>query len=285
MAPEDVPKTAITTPFGLYEFLRMPFGLKNAAQAFQRLMDTVCRGLDFAFDYIDDILVASEDVDTHKEHLRLLFLRLQKNGLVINVSKCQFGRDSIDFLGHRITPEGIAPLPTRVDAVTRFPQPTTIKGLQEFVGMVNYYRRFIPEAAQIMLPLFEPLAGKLKTLVWSEAMAGAFQATKQALAEATLLTHPHQDAPISLTADASDQAVGAVLQQYVNNTWEPLAFFSKKLRPPERKYSAFHRELLALYLGIRHFRYFLEGRQFTAYTDHKPLTFAMHKAAEPWSNR
>ena len=146
------------------------------------------------------------------------------------------------------------PLPDQVDAITQFNQPSTVKGLQEFVGMVNFYHRFIPAAARMMLPLFKALTSKPKTLVWNEAMVKAFQDTKKALAEATLLTHPHHDAPTSLTADASEQAVGAVLQQSVNGVWVPLAFFSKKLRPPERKYSAFDRELLALYLGIRHFR-------------------------------
>ena len=216
--------------------------------------DGHCHGLDFAFIYIDDILVASKDVETHKEHLRLLFQRLQEYGLVINVSKSQFGCDTIDFLGHHITHAGIMPLPDQVDAITQFNQPSTVKGLQEFVGMVNFYHRFIPAAARMMLPLFEALTNKPKTLVWNEAMVKAFQDTKKALAEATLLTHPHHDAPTSLTADASEQAVGAVLQQSVNGVWVPLAFLSKKLRPPERKYSAFDRELLALYLGIRHFR-------------------------------
>ena len=116
-------------------------------------------------------------------------------------------------------------------------------------------------------------------------MVQAFQDTKTALAEATMLTHPRRNAPTSLTVDASDKAVGAVLQQLVHGNWRPLAFFSKQLRPPERKYSAFDRELLALYLGIRHFRYFLEGRDFVAYTDHKPLTFCMAKASDPWSSR
>jgi transposase InsO family protein len=285
VAAEDIPKTAITTPFGLFEFLRMPFGLKNAAQAFQRLMDTVCRELEFAFVYIDDILVASKDVETHKLHLRRLFEKLQEHGLVVNVSKCQFGRNTLDFLGHRITSAGIMPLPERVDAIIKLVQPTTLKGLQEFVGMVNFYRRFIPAAAQTMLPLFEALTGKPKTLVWNDSMMTAFHNTKQALADATLLAHYCQDAQISITTDASAVAVGAVLQQLVDGNWVPLAFFSQKLRPPEKKYSAFDRELLALYLGIRHFRYFLEGRQFIAFTDHKPLVFCMSKMAEPWSNR
>ena len=285
VAEADIPKTAIITPFGLFEFLRMPFGLKNAAQAFQRMMDTVCQGLDFTFVYIDDILVASEDVETHKQHLQELFQRLKDYGLVINLSKSQFGCDTIDFLGHRISNAGIMPLPDKVDAVVRFNQPVTIRGLQEFVGMANFYRRFIPAAAQTMLPLFEALAGKPKTLSWSEDMVAAFRNTKRALANVALLAHPAQNAPISLTADASDRAIGAVLEQFVNKGWQPLAFFSKKLRSPEKKYSAFDRELLALYLGIKHFRYFLEGRQFTAYTDHKPLTFCMAKATDPWSCR
>ena len=121
------------------------------------------------------------------------------------------------------------PLLNKVDAITRFKQPVTVKGLQGFVGMANFYRRFIPAAARMMLPLFEALTAKSKTLVWYEVMMKAIQDTKKALAEATLLTHPRHDAPTSLTADASDQAVGAVLQQFVKGSWEPLAFFSKKL--------------------------------------------------------
>ena len=275
---EDIPKTAIITPFGLYEFLRMPFGLKNAAQAFQRLMDTVCQGLDFTFVYIDDILVASEDEDTHLDHLHQLFQRLKDYGLVVNV-------ESLDFLGYHINCDGIVPLPDKVSVITEYPQPETVKALQEFVGMVNFYHRFIPAAAQLMSPLFEALTSQTKTLVWNDTMTQAFDNIKKALAKATLLAHPRHDAPISLTTDASDRAVGAVLQQWTDESWEPLAFFSKKLRPPEQKYSAFDRELLALYLGIRHFRHFLEGRKFTAYTDHKPLIFCMSKVSEPWSNR
>ena len=164
------PNSAIITLFKLYEFLRMPFGLKNSAQAFQRLMDTVCRGLDFAFVYIDDILVASNNIETHKEHLRLLFQRLQEFGMVINASKCQFGRDTIDFLGHRINSSGSFSLPDKVQAISEFNQPVTIKGLQEFVGMVNFNRRFIPAAAQLMSPLFDALDGKPNILVWNDVM-------------------------------------------------------------------------------------------------------------------
>ena len=283
--PEDVPKTAVITPFGLWEFLRVPFGLKNAAQAFQRLMDTVLRDLDFTFVYIDDILIASRNKTEHMVHLRQVLERLQQQGLVINLAKCQFGREELDFLGHRITKHGIAPLPSKVDAIKDFPRPTTVKGLQEFMGMVNFYHRFVPAAASIMQPLYSALVGKPKELQWDEAMTSAFNSTKEALSNATMLAHPRTEAPIAVTVDASGVAVGAVLEQLVHGSWQPLAFFSRQLRPTERKYSAFDRELLALHLAIRHFRYFVEGRNFTAFTDHKPLTFAFAKVSDPWSAR
>ncbi|MCH9663075.1 MAG: hypothetical protein K0U66_05395, partial [Gammaproteobacteria bacterium] len=284
---DDIPKTAVITPFGLYEFLRMPFGLKNAAQAFQRLMDMVCQNLEGVFVYLDDILVASIDRAKHFQDLRALFVRLKQFGLVVNPSKCEFGASAINFLGHRINRQGAIPLPEKVEAIRQFPQPTTIKGLQEFVGMVNFFHRFVPAAAQHMQPLFAALAGKPKQahLAWTDDMSRAFTATKQALTDASMLVHPRPDAPTALTVDASDKAVGGVLEQKIDDRWQPLAFFSRQLRAPEVKYSAFDRELLAAHLAVRHFRFFLEGRAFTIFTDHKPLTLAMHKVSEPWSAR
>lgn len=287
VAPEDIPKTAVITPFGLFEFTRMPFGLKNAAQAFQRLMDTVCANLDFTFVYLDDILVASKSRAEHITHLRLLFQRLSSHGLVISPKKCEFGVTEIDFLGHTVNENGAAPLPAKVKALTSFPIPSTVKGLQEFVGMANFYHRFIPAAAKLMRPLYKALSGKSKKqhIEWSEEMKTAFDGTKRALTKATMLSHPLPNAKISLATDASDVAIGAALQQWVANAWQPLAFFSRQLRKAELRYSAFDRELLAVYLSIRHFRYALEGRAFTVYTDHKPLTFAMSKISDPWSAR
>ena len=207
MSPKDIAKTAVITPFGLYEFLRMPFGLKNSAQAFQRLIDTVCQGLDFTFAYLDDILVYSQSKDEHFRHLRILFQRLERHGMIINVSKCQFGLSEIDFLGHRVTANNIAPLPEKVAAIENFGQPTTIKGLQTFVGMVNFYHRFVPRVAELMRPLHQALSGKAKTLVWDDALGEAFENTKSALANATMLQHPKTDAPFALTTDASEIAV------------------------------------------------------------------------------
>ena len=283
----DVAKTAVITPFGLFEFLRMPFGLKNAAQAFQRLMDKVCQGLDRVYVYLDDILIASVNQSQHLADLTALFERLKQFGLVVNPTKCVFAVSEINFLGHQITQHGAIPLPEKVAAIRSFPQPSTIIELQQFVGMVNFYHRFIPSAARHMQPLFAAMTGKSKRahIFWTDDMTRAFIDIKQALADATMLTHPHPDAVIALVVDASDTAVGGVLEQSVSGSWRPLAFFSRQLRPPETKYSAFDRELLAVHLAVRHFRSFLEGRNFTIFTDHKPLTFAMKKVTEPWSAR
>ncbi|XP_032895478.1 uncharacterized protein LOC116985123 [Amblyraja radiata] len=205
--PDDMPKTAIITPFGLFKFVRMPFGLKNAAQAFQRLMDCVCRGLDFVFVYLDDSLVDSRSRQEHCIHLRQLCQRLSDFGLAINASKCRFGVTAIDSLGHRVTAQGVVPLPTRVDAIRRFPRPTTVRGLQEFVGMVTFYHRFLPSAAAIMRPLFHLIAGHRREVDWSMEATAAFERAKQALAEATMLVHPREDATTALTVDASEVAV------------------------------------------------------------------------------
>lgn len=147
IAKEDIPKTAVITPFRLFEYLRMSFGLKNTAQAFQRLMDTVCRDLDHVYVYLDDILIASQDPVEHMADLRAVCERLSKYGLIVNTDKCLFGQQEIDFLGHHISKHGITPLPSKVAAIVKFPQPPTKKGLQEFVGMVNFYHRFIPNAS------------------------------------------------------------------------------------------------------------------------------------------
>ncbi len=256
--PDDIGKTAIVTPFVFWEFLRMPFDLKNAAQSFQRMMDEVLKGLNFTFVYIDDILIFSHSKAEHLTQLRSVFQRLRLHGLVVSLAKCQFRRREIDFLGHRITSQGIVPLQTKVLAVREFEKPTTVKGLQEFIGMINFYHRFIPGVASIMQPLYKAVAGKSKHLEWSECMFKAFDRTKYVLADATMLVHPRSDLPLAVTVDASGIAVGAVLEQCVEGQWYPLAFFSRQLRLAQRKYSAFDREILALYLTVRHFRFYLD---------------------------
>ena len=280
MAADSVPKTAIVTPFGLWEFLRMPFGLKNAAQAFQRLMDGIFRQLDFAFVYLDDILIASSSDDEHFDHLRQVFDLLSANGLVINKFKCVFGVTELDYLGHKVTIKGIQPLPDRIKSIQNFPIPQNRPALQRFLGLINYYHRFLPNIAHKLAPLHLASSGRGKSIEWSQSCQEAFDCAKSALAHATLLHHPRANAITSITVDASDVGLGAQLEQLHEDTWVPIAFFSRKLSSAERNYSAFDRELLAAYAAIRYFRHFVEAKPFTVYTDHKPLTFAFASSAD-----
>lgn len=280
MASSSIAKTAVITPFGLWEFLRMPFGLKNAAQSFQRLMDGILRDVSFAFVYLDDILVASHSPQEHIMHLRELFTLLSQNGMVINKAKCVFAANEVDFLGHHVSAKGITPLPDRIAALRDSPPPCNRTGLQRFLGMINYYHRFLPGIAATLAPLHAQASGKGQKIEWSSICQDAFDKTKTLLSEAVLLHHPQSDAPTSLTVDASNTAIGAQLEQRQGSSWAPLAFFSRKLSDAEKKYSAFDRELLASYSAIKHFRHFLEGRPFTLFTDHKPLTTALKSQSD-----
>ena len=283
VADEDVHKTAITTPFGLFEFVYMSFGLRNAAQTFQRFVDEMLRGLEFCYSYIDDILIASEDEEQHYGHLQQLFERLQEYGIVVSPAKCLFGQQEVPFLGYIVSSGGIRPMPEKVDAITSFTLPQTAKQLRRFLGMVNFYRDCLPDAARTQAPLNSLLQGNSKgndVIAWTDDATRAFEKTRADLAQATLLVHPRIGARLALVCDASDLAVGAALQQRVDDRWEPLAFFSKKLSPAETRYSAFDRELLAIYLAIKHFRHMVEAREFTIYTDHKPLIFAFRQKLE-----
>ena len=276
VAKEDVKKTAIVTPFGLWEYVRMPFGLKNAAQRFQRLMDKILDGLPWAFVYLDDVLVASKSMEDHKDHLRQLFSIFSDNGLVVNREKCELGVKQLDFLAHRVSAKGITPMPQSVEKILAFPTPGDKPALQRFLGMINYYHRFMPKIAQKLIPLHQAVGNKSKKgsklIEWNKECEKAFQEAKSALSNATLLSHPGQNAETRLTVDASDVAMGGVLEQKIGGKFRPISFFSKKLSTAERKYSAFDRELLGMVRGIEHFRHFVEGRPFTIYTDHKPLT-------------
>ena len=142
--PSDIAKTAITTPFGLFEFTRMPFGLRNAAQTFQRFMDQVLRGLDFCYVYIDDVLITSHTPQEHKEHLRLVLQRFELYGILINPPKCALGIQELQFLGHHVNQLGVSPLPDQVQVIRDFPQPSILRQLRTFLGLVNSYHRFIP---------------------------------------------------------------------------------------------------------------------------------------------
>lgn len=282
--PDDIPKTAVTTPFGLFEFNFMPFGLCNASQTFQRLIHQVLRGLDFVFPYLDDLLIASANMEEHRKHVKIVFERLRQFGLTINVSKCEFAVEQIKFLGHLITPKGIHPLPDKVKAIKEYAKPKLAKELKKFLAMINFYRKFLPNAVNNQMKLQAMIKGNIKNdktvLAWSTETEEAFERCKDELANAALLAFPVQNAELSLHVDASDFAVGAALHQIVDGEIQPLGFFSRKLTQTQKKYSTYDRELLAVYSGIKHFQFMLEGRSCHVYTDHQPLIFAFKQKME-----
>lgn len=286
--PEDIPKTAITTPFGLFEFPFMTFGLRNAGQTFQRFVDEMTRGLDFVYCYLDDYLIFSRSEAEHEHHLREVFKRLKEYGMLVNTSKCVFGASEVTFLGYSISESGTRPLKTKVQAVKDFPPPTNVRQLRGFLGMLNFYRRFLPQAAEIQAPLHALLTGSVKgtqpITLTGETLA-AFEACKDSLSNAALLAHPDCSAKLAVVTDASDKAIGAVLQQFKEDAWQPLAFFSRRLSPSQVKYSPYDRELLAIYEAIKYFRHMLEARHFIVYTDHKPISFAFHERKNNCSPR
>lgn len=288
MDEESISKTAITTPFGLFEYLVMPFGLRNSAQTFQRFIDNVVRGLDFCFAYIDDLLIASSSFEQHLKHLELVFQRLEKHGILINQNKCQFGVQKIEFLGHSISANGIQPVKSKIDTINKFPLPTTQQKLREFLGLINFYHRFIPNCATTLKPINCLITNKpnsSKEIAWSPEANKAFKDIKKQLTYLTTLTFPAHNAPISIMVDASDTGVGAVLQQQIKEDWKPIAFFSATFTPTQKRYSTFGRELLAMYLAVKKFRYFIEGRNFSILTDHKPLTFMANKISHNYTSR
>ena len=231
VAPEDIQKTSLATPFSNFEFLRMPFGLKNTGQTFQRLMDSVLGELEVVFIYMDDIFVASNTLEEHEEHFRTLFRCLADHHLIVNPGKCRYRQTSLEFLGHTVPRAAVCPLKTKVEAVESFPIPATLPELQRFLGMVNYYRRFNPNAASIMALLHTATAGSPRpsSFQWSPELDDAFNTAKSALAKATVLQHPRLDAEIAITTDASAIAVGAILQKRSREggPWEPIPYSSR----------------------------------------------------------
>ena len=278
IAQQDIPKTAIVTILGSYCFRKMPMGLCNAGASFQRFVNKVLRGLPFVFVYIDDVLIFSKTREEHMRHLTHVFDRLKYYGLILNKDKCIFDVDEIVLIGHKVNREGVAPLESKVTAIQKFPRPSNMKQLRRFLGMLNYYRRFIPAATATLQPLNRmpsPRKYSRQTLSWNKETEEAFSAIKAKLVSATLLTFPVLGAETQVVVDASTSAVGGDLQQVIDGHAKPLAFFSKALNSAQVNYSVLDRELLATYLSLRHFRYFLEGRAFTLFTYHKPLVSAV----------
>lgn len=268
---DSKPKTAFQTTSGQYQFKVMAFGLCNAPSTFQRLMTHITRGLNMPT-YLDDIIVPTNwNVEQHVSQLRQLFERIREAHLKLNISKCHFGKRSIKYLGFVVGQGKILPDPEKVSAIAEYPIPKTPAAIQTFLGMCNFYSRFIRNFAEIAVPLYR-LQNKSPKQVcreWSQECTDAFMRLRSAIAANSFLMQPDFSKRFSVDVDASEKAIGAVL--YQSSPKNPIAFASRKLKSAERNYSTIDREFLALHWAILKFRPYLYGQEFTVRTDHKPL--------------
>jgi hypothetical protein len=218
MAPQDIVKTAIIIPFGFLEYHFMPFGLRNAVQTFKRFMDRQFKHLPFMFTYLYNHIIASRTLEEHYDHLRQFFTILQENELLINTANCMFAASAMEFLGHPVDQHGVRLLQWHVQAISDFPPWEDVNQLQQFLGLVNFYRRFLPGIARTLQTLTDALKGDPRTLEWPPA-TNTFPAAKGALAAVVPLAHPALNAVLSLATDASNIHVGGVLQQLAVGKW------------------------------------------------------------------
>ena len=277
VAEKDMEKTALLTPLGSFAFKRAAMDLRNSGAVSQRFMDDVTRGLDFMYVYIDDVLVFSRSTREYLEHLTQLLECLQFYGLVINEDKCHFSADKISFLGYTESRQGIRSRETRIEVIRNFSLPPTYEELKRYLGMLNFYRRHIPKAAEVLIPLHKFTStkrGRISLFAWDDEVEVGFVKSKVLLVDSALLEYPPKGAHAALSVDASGVAVAGALHQGVDGGLRPIAFFSKALSPTEVRHFTFDRKLLAMYLSVKHFRYFLEGRSFCIYSDQRPLVSA-----------
>jgi hypothetical protein len=272
MDPESVPKTAFNVENGHYEYVRMPFGLKNAPATFQRVMDNVLKDLQgkVCLVYMDDIIIFSTSLQEHISNLRLVFEKLRKCKFKIQLDKSEFLRKEVEFLGHVITPDGIKPNPRKIQAIRKFPIPKTARDIKSFLGLLGYYRRFIKNFAKITKPFTQCLK-KGEKIVHTPEFRQTFEYCKNILCNEPILQYPDLSKPFVLTTDASNFAIGAVLSQGNIGKDLPVAYASRTLNPAECNYSTIEKELLAIVWATKYFRPYLFGAKFKIVTDHKPL--------------
>lgn len=227
----------INTHRGLFQYNRLPFGVASAPAIFQRHMEVLLQGLDGVSVYLDDILVAGRTFDEHLHRLSEVLERLQKAGMHLNKQKCFFLRSSVEYLGHVVDEEGIHPTEENVRAIKEAPAPTNVTQLRSFLGLINYYNKFLPNLAATLTPLYT-LLNKCKRWVWTDQQQAAFQLAKDALQSNSLFTHYDPSKPLLLACDASDYGIGAVLSHIVDDGKEkPIAFVSRTLSSAETHYS------------------------------------------------
>ena len=286
-------KTAFRTRYGHFEYLVMPFGLSNAPATFQAyisqalvgLVDTIC------VIYLDDILIYSEDEALHQRHVKQVLDRLRQYKLYCNLKKCQFGIDSVEFLGFVVGTQGISMEPSRIDTITDWQAPTTFKELQQFLGFANFYRRFIYSYSKVVKPMTDLLKGmpagvKTGPFTFPPRALAAFKELKETFVTAPVLAHFDPSKRIRVEADASGFAVAAILSQQedvqpssTKAHWRPVAFFLRKMIDAETRYETHDGELLAIVAAFRQWRHYLEGSQhpIVVRTDHDGLKFFLTK--------
>ena len=267
------PKTAFSTPEGLFQYTVLPFGVHGAPATFQRMMDRVLRPhKEYAAAYLDDIVIQSTSWELHLQHLDAVLGALRKAGLTANAKKCRIGLTETEYLGFTIGRGCVKPQARKVERIREWPRPLTKKQLKSLLGLLSYYAKFLPHYATVAAPLYDLTSHASPTqLKWSREAEEAFQALKQALCEEPVLKAPDFNKPFLLHTDASQVGLGAVLSQVIDNEEHPILYASRKLLKHEMNYATVEKEALAVKWAIHHLRYYLWGRQFTLITDHAPL--------------
>jgi hypothetical protein len=291
IAPEDVEKTAFNTRYGQYSWLVLPMGLCNSPPVFQSLMNKVLADCidKTALVYLDDILIYSKTMEEHKQHVRHVLKLLQKEKLVANLKKCEFGKKELTFVGFHISSAGIAPSPEKVKVLKEWPRMKNVQEVRQFVGFAQFYKRFIKNFASIAAPLTDLTRGtgiKKRPIVWTDECQRSFDTLKQLLSSSPVLQVVDMDKPFRIEVDASDRGCGAVLLQPgedYNAQWHPICFESKKFSEAERKYPAQERELLGILHSLRTWRCFIDGcpKGYKVYSDHLPLQYFRTKDKPP----
>ncbi|KAG0736415.1 hypothetical protein G6F57_014086 [Rhizopus arrhizus] len=267
VAEEDKCKTAFTTGSALYEYNVMPFGLTNAPATFARFMNKVLGHVEHAIVYLDDVLIYSKTREEHVQHVDAVLSILNQWNLKVNTKKCSFFKDEARFLGFIVTGTGVRSNPDKVEPIRTWPRPTKIPKLQSFLGLCNFYHRFMKNMSSIAAPLYK-LLRKDQGWRWEDAEEKAFQRLKEMMSELPELGYPDSNLPYEVHCDASNTGIGAVLVQM----GRPIAFASKSLSPAQRNYSTTERECLAVAWALQHFHCYVHGcASLTVYTDHAAL--------------
>ena len=271
LAEESQKLVVINTHKGLYAYNRLPFGIASAPAIFQRIMEGILQGVDNVTVYLDDILITGSTGVEHLHHLQEVLARLEKAGIRLKRDKCKFLLPSVEYLGHIISSEGLQPTPSKIKAIVEAPTPKDVTQLRSFLGLVNYYSKFLPRSSSLLAPLYQ-LLQKAQKWIWGEAQTKAFREAKEALTSSKVLTHYDPDQELILDCDASPYGVGAVLShRFQDGSVKPVAFASRSLAPAEKKYAQLDKEALAIIFGVKKFHQYLSGRKFTIHSDHKPL--------------